>query len=105
MYELTSNSNRLSNGKFTFNKESLQNRIFQFLFQHPNATNSLLHSYFGGIDINSKAYIRKIKKKFLDKYKHKVDYDINKTYEDSDYDKDQTKKFQEIIDLYDKILG
>ncbi len=105
MYELTNNSNRLPNGDFTFNKESLQNRIFQFLFKHPNSNNQLLYSIFIEFNPERKSYVRRVKKRFLDKYKNKIDYSPNKTYDSSDYDKDQGKKFQEIIDLYDKILG
>ena len=105
MHDLTSNSNRLSNGNFSINKNSKQQLIFTFLFKYPQSTNSLLYSQFGGVDKESKHKIRAYKKKFLDKYKDKIKVNNkDKPYDTEEYNKEQSNKFQEIIDLYNRIL-
>ena len=102
--KLIKNAFKNSNGRFTKNPNSLRQRIFSFLTQHPLATNQLLYIEFHGNDKKSKNTIITFKNQFLLKYKNIITNTNQQPYTIQHFNKDHSKKLQHIIDKYDKFL-
>ena len=96
---MTQKHNFDSRHRFAVIENSLQHRVFLFLAKNNYATNPCLYSVFGAITREKKKQIKKYKKRFFDKYNVKPD--PNQKYSIEDYDKEQSKKIQDIIDLFE----